>query len=109
MNIGMRQCYVALSLVLMTLGLVYLMTPSVSIVTFNAHEVQGKLIRQLAEHAASDDQVQKMNMAFKQHLNQVLSEYARSHHVVIMESRSVLAGAKDVTSELLRQLRGKHA
>lgn len=71
------------------------------IVTFNAAEVRGKFIRQLAEHAAADEQVAKASVAFKYRLNAALTEYAKAHHVVIVDSNTVLAGSKDITTELL--------
>ena len=83
------------------IGVVCLWPHTTPIVTFNAVEVRGKFIRQLAEHAASDEQVLRASTAFKYRLNAALTEYAKAHHVVIVDSNTVLAGSKDITTKLL--------
>ena len=104
MNIMNWKSGILLSFCAVLMGLFWFWPHSTSIVTFNATEVRGKLIRQLAEHKASIDQASKASTAFKHRLNSVLTEYARSHHVVIIDSQSVLAGTKDVTADILRGL-----
>lgn len=104
MNIMNRKSGILLSFCVVLIGLFWFWPHSSSIVTFNATEVRGKFIRQLAEHRASVEQVSKRSHAFKHRLNAVLAEYARSHHVVIVDSQSVLAGSKDITADILLRL-----
>ena len=75
-----------------------------AIVSFDQLKVRGQLIRQLAEHHASNEQVTLISTAFKRRLNQVLIDYAAMHHVVIVDNKLILAGSTDITDAIMLKL-----
>jgi flagellar hook-basal body complex protein FliE len=74
-----------------------------AVVAFDLKKVQSALIRHLAEHQVSNEQSAKAAASFKHRLNLLLSSYATTHHVVIMDKAYVLSGAEDVTSHVMRE------
>lgn len=93
-----------LSPLLAGIVLVCLWPRPIDVVTFDMVMVKSLLIRQLAEHAVSNEKAVLASTVFKRHLNEVLAEYAHKHHVLIAEKASVLQGAKDITAEVLPRL-----
>ncbi len=88
-------------------GMIFLITAlpkPKSLVVFDVTHVQSLLIRQLAEHEASDEKAMLAAQALKHSLNKVLGDYAKKHHVVIVDKAYLLSGAEDVTSTILPEL-----
>jgi hypothetical protein len=54
----------------------------------------------LAEHQATDEQIERATQRFKGALNTVLTRYARQKHVVILNKNLMLAGGADITHEI---------
>jgi type-F conjugative transfer system protein TrbI len=82
----------------------YCLFPKTQVVVFDTKTVQAQLIRQLAEHKASEEQVRQAILKYKNSLHDVLTQYAKRHDVVILEQATVLSGGNDITSQLLHEL-----
>ncbi|HAT2150932.1 TPA: TrbI F-type domain-containing protein [Legionella pneumophila] len=74
------------------------------VVLFDTEAIQAQLIRQLAEHQASDEQVSHITRQFKNKLQKLLTQYAKQHHVMILDHRVVLAGGEYITDEIANKL-----
>ena len=90
--------------------LLLLRKPADVIVTFDMKRVRGQFIHQLARHHATDEMVKTSSANFNRTLQGVLDAYATSHHVVILEQTTRLAGGEDATDALIpliaRAMRG---
>ncbi|RUR24252.1 TrbI F-type domain-containing protein [Legionella qingyii] len=82
----------------------YLVSPKIQVVFFDTEAIQAQLIRQLAEHQASDEQVSHTTRQFKNKLQKLLTQYAQQHHVMILNQREILAGGEDITDEIANKL-----
>jgi conjugal transfer pilin signal peptidase TrbI len=102
----MRLIHVMLasSLALIIWGMKCSLGATSKVVLFDNQAIQGQLIRQLAQHQASEEQVARISYHFKGALNQILKEYALRHDAVILERPSVLAGGTDITNEISNEL-----
>lgn len=102
----MRSLYLGLVMtVFIILGAsVYLMRPIETVVFFDAQVLKAELIRQLAEHKASSEQIGRTAERFKESLKTLLAQYATKHSVVIFERHMVLAGGRDITLEIASEL-----
>lgn len=79
-------------------------SPNTKVVLFDTEAIQAQLIRQLAEHQANDEQVSHATRQFKNKLQNLLTQYAKQHHVMILDHRKVLAGGDDITNEIANKL-----
>lgn len=104
--------FAGISAGLLVAGLFYHCRPQNQVVIFDTKAVQAQLIRQLAEHKASEDQVSVVMVQFKNKLDSLLLDYAKNHHAIILDKGKVLAGGADITDEismkLAQSMRGKH-
>ena len=82
----------------------YCLKPKAEVVLFDAETIKGRLIRQLAEHKASDLQVNMATKKFNDALSSVLKKYAMHHGVVVINKNIALAGGKDVTAQITSEL-----
>ncbi len=80
------------------------MKPSSNLVTVDLNHIKGQFIHQLAIHHASNENVKKASETFNRHLKNVLDAYAKSHHVVILDSAHVLSSDRDVTDSIISLL-----
>jgi type-F conjugative transfer system protein TrbI len=78
--------------------------PSVGVVCFDKEKVTGEFIRQLAVHHASESQVKSRTLQFKNRLQTSLAAYSKKHAVVIVDTKSQLAGAADITDTIEHEL-----
>lgn len=92
--------------VLLACGLFYLSQPRVSLVYFDKQETEGLLIRQLAEAKATPEQVARITHRFHESLQKALSDYAMQKGVVVLERHAVIAGAKDITPDVMEVVHG---
>lgn len=72
------------------------------LVTFNPDKLYQPFVLQLSQHQLSDEKIFKKTQEFRKNLNLSLAEYAKKHHVVILEQKQVLAGGQDISNEILR-------
>lgn len=82
----------------------YFISSQRRVVYFNVSAIKANLIHQLAIHQASDEQVNATTQRFRKNLEEVLHQYARRHDVMIIDSQFVIAGGKDVTSQITKDL-----
>lgn len=82
----------------------YFHHPSVTIACFDKEKVTGEFIRQLAVHHASESQVKSRTLQFKNRLQTSLAAYSKKHAVVIVDTKSQLAGAADITDTIEHEL-----
>lgn len=95
-----------LMVVLFSFGFVLLclMPKKPVVVTFDLKQVRSQLIRQLAEHQVSDEKAVVATQIFKRRLNETLATYAKKHHQIIIDKTYVLAGATDITPQIMTLL-----
>ncbi|MDQ5883780.1 MAG: hypothetical protein QG556_117 [Pseudomonadota bacterium] len=98
---------VALSLSLQVWTIVF---PSVSIATFDEDKVKALFIKQLSRRHLSDEAIAEKTRLFASHLKQTLHTYAQKKHLVLIPENIVIAGAHDVTTDIIRALskRARH-
>ena len=70
------------------------------VVSFNQTFIKGQFIKQLAIHKVPEEKIVSKTNQFKNALHKALNEYAKQHHVVIIDSNSALANVPDVTSKV---------
>jgi len=84
-----------------------------SVVTFNKKALVGRFVGQLSTLSLSDEGLREKTAAFSAALTESVNDYAHSHHVLILEDKRVLAGSRDVTAviarDVSRRMRGHHA
>ncbi len=78
--------------------------PGVGVACFDKEKVTAEFIRQLAMHHASDLQVKAATVQFKNRLRTSLTTYSKKHAVVIVDTKSQLAGATDITDTIEHEL-----
>ena len=102
----MQRLFISLlSLLLVFIGIIfYRALPKNQVVLLDSHALRSQLIRQLAEHHATDAQVSASTQQFKNKLGELLTHYATQNKVVILERSQVLAGGKDITLTLKEDL-----
>lgn len=88
------------AIALMGLALVWL-KPSSNVVTIDLNHIKGQFIHQLALHHASNESVKKSSETFNRKLKGVLDVYAKSHHVIILDSVHVLSSSRDITESIV--------
>ncbi|HHF7375953.1 MULTISPECIES: TrbI F-type domain-containing protein [Legionellaceae] len=91
------------ALILIGLELVWT-SQNTQVVLFDTEVIQAQLVRQLAEHQANEEQVSHTTRQFKNKLQNLLTQYAKQHHVIILDHRKVLAGGEDITYEIVNKL-----
>ncbi len=104
MNTLSRTLPMILSVAAFCLSLIFFFRAPYAVVTFDEKEIRGLLVRQLAEHAASNEQALAASARLKKHLSQTLADYATAHHVVVVDSHAILAGKRDITREVISLL-----
>lgn len=77
------------------------MKPSSNVVTIDLNHIKGQFIHQLALHHASNENVKRSSETFNRKLKGVLDAYAKSHHVVILDSVHVLSSGRDITASVV--------
>lgn len=83
---------------------IYYHQPQSQIVLFDENIIKSRLIRQLAEHKASLLQVNIATKKFNAALNLVLKKYALNHRVIILNKNMTLAGGKDITTQIAKDV-----
>ena len=99
----MRAWTQGISLILLTFfmfGLGQFKKPQM--VSFKQDKIYQPFVLQLSKLHLSDAILEKKTQEFKQNLNLSLAEYAKKHQVVIVEQKLVLAGALDISDEILK-------
>lgn len=79
------------------LALLHVYPTSPRVVSFDLKGTVNLFSEQLAGDNLSQDAQSKAISSFSNALNQATQDYASTHHVVILTSPSVIAGAEDVT------------
>lgn len=103
---SIQKFMTTLMVVLFSFSLVvlWLMPTKPVVVTFDLIQVRSQLIRQLAEHKVSDEKAVVATQIFKRRLNETLATYAKKHHQIIIDKAHVLAGATDITPQIMTLL-----
>jgi type-F conjugative transfer system protein TrbI len=82
------------------------------VVTFNQDAVFKQFVLQMSQKNLTDAALKQKTEQFSQNLNASLAEYADKHHVIIINQKTLLAGKKDISDEVLKilvkKLRVKH-
>lgn len=105
---GHKTLYViaALLLTFVLLGLMGMphREPKLSVVSFDEAAIKAQLIAQLAQKKLSDEQIGLISQKFKERLSKVLNNYASQKQVVIVNASLVVAGGKDITKTIAKEL-----
>lgn len=101
-----QKSMLALMVVLFLLSFVMLwpIPKKPGVATFDLNQVRSQLIRQLAEHQVSEEKAVVTTQVFKRRLNETLAAYAKKHHQIIIDKAYVLAGATDITPQIMTLL-----
>lgn len=84
--------------------------PRATIATFDEDKVKALFIKQLSQRHLSDEAIAEKTRLFASHLKQTLHAYAQKNHLVLIPENLVIAGAHDVTTDIIRALskRSRH-
>lgn len=74
------------------------------VVFVDVNALKGRLIRQLAERELSETQSKAVIARMRDALPRALAQYAREHHVIVLEREALLAGGQSVTDEVAHLL-----
>lgn len=97
----MKQLPVVVSAIALIMLTLVWMKPSSNVVTIDLNHIKGQFIHQLALHHASNESVKRSGEAFNRKLKGVLDAYAKSHHVIILDSIHVLSSGRDITESIV--------
>lgn len=70
------------------------------VVTFNQPRLVARFVGQLSAHTLSDSALAKKTDAFGAALKTALTDYTRTHHVLVLDSADVIAGQNDITDAI---------
>ena len=83
---------------------------NIHVVVMNNEDLMQQFVRQLSMHTLSDNELKEKTERFTLTLKQVLSDYANTHHVLILDQKNVLSGGENVTlviaDRVAKQMRG---
>jgi conjugal transfer pilin signal peptidase TrbI len=89
---------------LLLVGLTFLATRQPSLVEYDMNDTIVNFHQSIGQSELSDEQRDKEIARFTQTLDDVVRDYANSHHVVILVSPAVVSGAVDVTKDIQNSL-----
>jgi type-F conjugative transfer system protein TrbI len=75
-----------------------------SVVTFDKKVLVGRFVGQLSALSLPDDAMRVKTDAFGRALTVSLSDYAKHHHVLILDKKQVLSGQNDITPDIARDV-----
>ena len=70
------------------------------VVTFNQSKLVARFVGQLSAHTLSDETLAKKTDDFSAVLKTALSDYTKTHHVLVLDSADVIAGQNDITDAI---------
>ena len=89
----------------------YKATVSYGVVTFDQPALIARFVGQLSAHTLSDETLAKKTEAFSAALKTALTDYASTHHVLVLSDKTVLSGKNDITDAIAgmvaERMRGK--
>ena len=74
------------------------------VVTFDRSILMARFVGQLSRHALSDEVLRGKTETFSTALSLSLNAYAKAHHVLVFNAADVLAGARDITPHIERDI-----
>lgn len=87
--------------VLTLLGFCGLRSQMTAVATFNKDEILSSFVSQLGRHTLTDEALAQKTKRFHKALSLSLKEYAKHHHAVIFDVKTVSASDNDVTKDIL--------
>lgn len=86
-------------------------TASYCVATFDQPALVARFVGQLSAHTLSDEALAKKTSAFSAALKTALTDYASTHHVLVLSEKTVLSGENDITDAIAvmvaERMRGK--
>lgn len=97
-------CFLGFFLIVQLLLFMFYRTREVKPVMFNLKKTVSSFLAQASNKKLSSAEMQNMSSQFAKVMTDSVSAYAKKHHVVLIMSDAVIAGADDVTSEIQSQI-----
>lgn len=96
--------YVALAFVAVLSGWAVFSAHTPHVVTFDKPKLMARFVGQLSAHALSDEALRGKTEQFSAALKMSLNAYAKAHHVLVLNAADVLAGERDITANIERDI-----
>lgn len=74
------------------------------VVTFDQQRLMGRFVAQLSAHTLSKEVLREKTDRFSSALKTSLALFAKTHHVLVLNSSDVLAGERDITSSIEKDI-----
>jgi type-F conjugative transfer system protein TrbI len=97
-------CFLGFFLIIQLLLFMSYRAREVKPVMFNLKKTVSAFLAQAADKKLSSAEMQNLSVQFVKMMTDSVSAYAKKHHVVLILSDAVVAGADDVTSDIQSQI-----
>lgn len=96
--------FVLLLVLLLTFGLYTIKDRQQDIVSFDLQSTQSQFIEQLAHTKLSHQAQVRLSKRFSRALSDSVNQYAAQHRSVVLVKAAVIAGVKDITPDIQKQI-----
>lgn len=103
-RLHINPSFVLFSIAIIISGWAAFLAHTPQVVTFDQPKLKARFVGQLSAHALSDEALRGKTDTFSAALKASLNAYAKAHHVLVFNASDVLAGERDITGRIERDI-----